>query len=1015
MRGFVGIVILGAVVGLATVAAGADDHRLLVRAAADGRSPYARGSAVWRYPVEPIDMKRPRLTPQPQVVYGTLSPTIDLNGTWAFNPDPPAGFEQDSTSNGWTTIQVPGQWSMQGFEVPGDRAVGYRRTIAVPDDWHGTRIKLRCDAVYGLAKIWVNGLLAGESERTFTPFELDVTELVEPGRANTIALSITNDCVADMISYGQGYARHQLGGIMRDIKLFVAPCVHLGRLHVETTFDEVYEDATLRLVLNIDNQSRSRAEDLRLVCELTDPAGHRVGIEHDAFGLPGVAAGSDLDHTIDITVAAPARWHPEHPNLYTLTVSLERDGQPTERITRRIGFRQVEVRGVQLLVNGRPTKLRGINRHEAHPLLGRALREPFWRTDAELFKAANINYIRTSHYPPDERFIEICDEIGLFVEVEAPVIWAGHGAAPIWKEWNYTDERFAGYFARFVAETIERDRSHPSVIFWSLANESLWSENWERVKVLAERLDPTRPIAFHDQAFGGYNNQGSSMPIANQHYPGPDGAANYQNESARPILFGEYCHLNSYNRQELLFDPGVRDAWGEALAPMWDSIYESGVVVGGAIWSGITDRFYVNGQPVGYDSWGPIDGWRRKKPEWWHVFKSYSPVRVLDRSINLPEGNEPVDVRVENRFEWTNLSGLDIRWRIGDEQGDGEADVAPGERGLVTIRPSSPIRAGQSLDLTFYWPDDRIVNIERLQIGTPAPAAMDEPAAPPLLTETDDAYEISAAGVRWVIDRATGLVRCVDQGDHEIIGRGPLLHLAPHLNTHTLYVEQFEPGPPESAPHFTNWRLTDLKVIRDDHAVVVSSRGRYDQAEGVFTFRFNGLGAVLDYEFTYGASAIDVRELGIVFETPALFDRLSWERVGQWTAYPGDHIGRTIGTARAFRDEAWPEIGPTARPPWGWFLDSTTAGTNDFRSGKRNIRSVRLEDADRRTLSIGSDGTQSARAWVSGGSVKLMIAEYIGPGSERFLGSYHTSKLILEPGSLVAGTIRLSVSVPAAR
>ena len=657
----------------------------------------------------------------------------------------------------------------------------------------------------------------------------------------------------------------------------------------------------------------------------------------------------------------------------------------------------------------RPTKLRGINRHEAHPLLGRAIREPFWRTDAELYKAANINYIRTSHYPPDERFVEICDEIGLFVEVEAPVIWIGHGAAPIWKEWDYTDERFTEYFARFVAETIERDRSHPSVLFWSLANESYWSESWERVKVLAEGLDPTRPMAFHDQSFGDYNNQGSSMPIANQHYPGPDGAANYQNESARPVLFGEYCHLNSYNRQELLEDPGVRDAWGEALAPMWDSMYESDVVVGGAIWSGISDRFYLNGLPVGYDSWGPVDGWRRQKPEWWHVFKSYSPVRVLDRSVSLPEGNERIAVGVENRYEWTNLNELGIRWKIGAEEGNAEAEVAPGERGLLTIRPTSPIRAGEWLSLTFSWPDGRVVNTERLRIGTRTSAARLEAHAPPVLTETDEAYAISAGGVRWVVDRTTGLVRCVDEDDQEIISHGPVLHLAPHLNAHTLYVEQFEAGGPEPVRHFTNWRLADLEVTRGDQAVVVSSRGRYDQAEGVFTFRLDGSGAVLDYEFTTGAGTIDVRELGVVFETPSSFDRLSWERVGQWTTYPDDHIGRTVGTARALRNEAWPEIGPTDRPPWGWPLDSTPAGTNDFRSSKRNIRGIRLEDADGRALSIESDGTLSARAWLSGGSVKLLGAEHIGPGSERFLRSYHTEKLILEPGSSVAGTIRLSV------
>lgn len=250
-------------------------------------------------------------------------------------------------------------------------------------------------------------------------------------------------------------------------------------------------------------------------------------------------------------VKSPLLWDNEHPNLYRLHLDLYEGENSIAQIEKKFGFREVEVRGNRLLVNGRPVKLRGVCRHEAHPLYGRSLTDEEWKADAELYRAANCNFIRTSHYPPAEEFIEYCDELGLFVELEAPVCWIGHHANENWQKLNYKDEKYYDYVLQADMETVHFYRNHPSVIFWSMANESYWNKGFAQVAEYMKKADTTRPFAFHDQAYGGFNNQGSTAPIANIHYPGPGG---YQEatKSDRPMTYGEYCHLNVYNRSELV-------------------------------------------------------------------------------------------------------------------------------------------------------------------------------------------------------------------------------------------------------------------------------------------------------------------------------------------------------------------------------------------------------------------------------------------------------------------------------
>ena len=651
------------------------------------------------------DNSLPRLTPRPACF--TNDPSVDLTGTWRFHPAPPKKFwvGTEAQGEGWADIAVPGEWVMQGFTVEKDAAAAYWRTFDIPAAWQGQRIKLRCDGVFSDATVWVNGQEAGHHEGGFTPFELDVTPCVVFNAANRIALAVKNESVADTLASASQYATHPLGGITRKIGLFAVPDQHLATLNFTTTFDAACKDALLHVKAEIVNEGAAASPATELAITLNDPKPQPVTLPIGAVTLPAMAAGASHTLSLDIPVAAPLKWDAEHPNLYTVVCTLAQGGKTVETVQRRIGFRQVEVRGSELYVNNQPVKLHGVCRHETHPTRGRSLTPELWRQDADLFRKANVNYIRTSHYPPAEEFIEACDELGLFVEEEAPICWAGHGANAIWKTWKDDDEKFRSIIVRETLEMVARDYNHPSVIIWSLANESLWNAHFQHSLDAVKAADPSRPASFHDQAWGPYNNQHNQADIAVFHYPTPE-QADKPDDRGRPMLFGEYCHLNAYNRREIVTDPGVRDAWGQAIASMYDKMYAAKGCLGGAIWSGIDDIFLLpDGKAVGYGSWGPIDGWRRKKPEYWHMKKAYSPIRILDTTLAASASGVPLTVKVENRYDFTNLKELRIEWHLGKESGFVHPDIPPRKHGgHYDSTANRPVRGRRAADAALLRP-----------------------------------------------------------------------------------------------------------------------------------------------------------------------------------------------------------------------------------------------------------------------------------------------------------------------
>lgn len=942
------------------------------------------------------DFVIPRLSPLP-VEVGNQK--VSLAGKWQFNPSPGKDFWKKDRVNNWKSIEVPGEWVMQGFEVEKGKAAGYYRTFTVPSSWEGQRVKLRCNGIYSDSRIYINGKEAGSHLGGFTPFELDVTDLVETGKENRMAVSIRSESLADSTSSASQYAVHPLGGISRDIYMYALPDVNLGMFHISTLFDSTYTDATLKTEIEVVNESAVEAGQLTLQFVLKDASGKEISLKKNSQAVGKLTAGATEKMTVSFEVTDPHKWDSEHPYLYTLTCRLKDKQKVLHETSRRIGFRQVEVRGNQMYINNMPVKLRGVCRHEVMPLRGRSVNGDVWHQDVELFRRGNVNYIRTSHYPPDEALLEACDELGMLVELEAPFCWAHNTTVP--------EDMHDAVLVNQHIEMVNLNRSHPSIIMWSMGNESnLFTEYFKKASEVVKQIDPTRPRIFSQW---GPDADNGELEVTNHHYPGPKGPAMYRN-SKRPVTFDEFCHLNAYNRLELAADPGLRSMWGALLDRMWTDMYRSEGVLGGAIWAGIDDTFFLPGEKaVGYGTWGPIDGWRREKPEYWGMKKAFSPVKIEQKG-NMSAGGI-VRFHVENRHNFSNLSECTIEWKVGKKSGKIAADIVPRAEGDIEVRLPEELRNAEVMELAVTGVRGFVIDEYRFRI-LPEQLKEQTPDLSGTLSwkEGPDVIEIQSGKGYFTIDRRTGLLSAERNGK-TVLHQSPSLMVLP-LNGEGEGIQmvgkdqKFEPYNPVCE----NWLARSVTFVPGEEVVSVKVKGNYKEAEGVLEYRFHKNGEVtFAYDFTM-LQDISPRQTGLVFTLPSSFIHLDWERKGYWTVYPEDNIDALKGEAEAF-DKSLPVsglAGPSQQPSKPWSYDQTAAGSNLFRSTKENIYRADLKSKEGNSVTVISDGTQHVRPWIEKEATRLLVAGYNNPGRENFLIP-HAEKGYrpLKRGDKVEGVVKL--------
>jgi len=896
-----------------------------------------------------IGMEEIQYTPIPQSSEWSQS----LNGVWKFAPKAPAEFSKINSTATWKNIEVPGQWRNQGYDLPKEQATGYFRNFTLPANWGNRQIKLRFGAVFSDCEVFVNGQSVGSHTGGMTPFELDISQASHSGK-NSLALRVTSWSLADKMASASQYACHTLGGISRDVTLFSVPQTHLKDIYIQTDFESSYQNATLKLTLDL-----SHAAEVQLT--LIDDKQNNIITKKQTLKT-GV-------NTLNLPVQSPKHWTPETPNLYTLEISV--NGSETRH---PVGFREIEITQTQILVNGNPVMLRGINRHEADPLRGRSLVKGQWKKDVLLFRDANCNLIRTCHYPPALHLGTAADQHGMWIEVEGPFCW----------ENGPNDPKHHDLTVKQLAEMVKAWRNHPSVLYRSIANESSWGKNFiDAAKVMRE-LDPSRELTFN-WATPTLNKADQDVcRIGNIHYPGFKGAAVAKGCPERLLLFGEYTHLNAYNRRELITDPGLRDRWGRPLAAMWETMWQSPSISGGSIWSGIDDTFFLDGNlTVGYGAWGPVDPWRRPKPEHWHMKKVYSPIHLLNRHAPKLSSTSLI-LKVENRGDFLNFNQLNFTWKHGAQSGQIKSSIDTRKSGEITIAPPEGLKLGTDIILTVTHPLGYV--IDRFVFPTKKQKAFTITSPAPKLTTTPTHFTVDQGSSRYQINRSNGVFSALANGN-AVITQGPHLILTPlnneGNNQMTGETRIFQPF----SRIAQGWSNEAPTATSSKGIITITVPCAYTEAFGSYTYTFAaGKPVELDYCFTM-KTKINPRQTGVAFDMAPGFDRVSWKRAGQWTVYPADHIGRLTGTANLHYQQGVDaiEIGPRTRPSLPWSQDNTAYGSNDFRATKNNIRLAQLKSSTS-SLNIFAekDGTHF-QSILKDGMVQASLLGYSNEGAERFL------------------------------
>jgi len=952
-----------------------------------------------------------RYRPIPVKVRGLARSSILLDGVWQIDPDP-KDRERDLHAPGWGDFRVPGQWLQQGYDIPPDRPAAVAKEILIPKEWTGYRIFLRFDAIHAGTRYWLNGHYLGYSENLFTPVEWEITGAARPGEANRLDLEMKVETVSERLSYASGYAFHNLGGIDRSVRLYALPPVHVKAMHLSTDLDAAYRDANLYLRLTLDIPSGEILKDPVLHLSLYGPDGKQVRHSAPETSLTPSAPGGG---TVEVAahVPDPLKWSAEKPRLYRLVLDLVEGGRILERIERRIGFRKIEVRGRQLYLNGQPIKLAGACHHEIDPLTGRADTMRHAVRDVRLLKEASLNYIRTSHYPPCQELLDAADRLGMYVEVEAPFCWVAASE----------DMSCLREVLTPTSAMIDYCHTHPGVILWSLANESAFNKVFEVSHRLCKALDPTRPTTFNNPDPKGI------CDIANAHYP-PMPYDEVFKDDPRPLLLGEYFFPVCHEQTDVRIDPGLRELWAHGhsdpdsewgkrcassfdtpiLLPgakpgAWSHIYHSDRVIGGAIWAAIDEPFYLPGdRRAGYawvhGFWGLIDAWRRPKPEWWLSKLIFSPIWFPARTVNFSPGQTAIRIPVENRYAFTDLSELEIAWRLGGRQGKLRQALPPGSRGEIEIPVPPGAKEGDILLLRVTGARKELITAAALRLGQASPAPLPQPrAGAPGRREKEGRIAIEGKGYRLVLDLVKG---DLDAGDPA--------HRAPLIAYPALHITRFDfgdlAGP--SAPPYAEFpdartRVVDrVAVLQRPEGLEITIHDRYHMFAGYVRWLIDkkGMGRI-SYEYTYSGKDMNVREVGLKLLLKPQYDEARWQRWSEWEIFPEDHISRTAGKAKARRDPRWGDGPESTKPSWPWSLDQTELGTNDFRAIKLNIYQASLQAPDRSGVRIHARGDVHFRPSLAPNGVWMHLL------SECRLGP-----VALKKGSRIAGEYVVELLTP---
>lgn len=739
---------------------------------------------------------------------------FSLNGEWAFHWSPnPASrpepfYQTDYDVTNWDRIRVPSNWQVEGFGLPiytninypfdtrGYRApknwnpIGsYKRQFRLPPNWSwspttGKQVYLHFDGVDSGFYVWINGQRVGYSQGSKTPAEFNITRFLQAGN---------NEIAVEVIRWPDGaYLEDQdfwrLSGIYRDVYLYCSESVSIRDLEVIADYDPASGAGSLTIDTRVGAQE-GNAVGYELRAQLFQPGENGLVL---GTAAPVRPTGQTQLKT---SIKKVAPWSAESPSLYTLLVTLHGpEDQLIEAVPLKVGFRRVEIRDAKLLVNGNAIVLKGVNRHEHHPATGHIVSRESMIRDIVLMKRHNINAVRTSHYPNNPEWYQLCDEYGIYVMDEANLETHGFGRGqasvivqdPLWEK-AHVDR---------TQRMIERDFNHPSIIIWSAGNEASHGPNTIACHAWGSQRDPSRPFQYENANLNAFDGTGSDL--SGRMYLAAEGIdgmlSKYPN---KPLALIEYTHAMGNSNGNL-------DAY-------WEKAWENEQIAGYFVWDwmdqGLTQRIpYGKIDPWGRSNFSAYGGWWEDRAKVSHdgnfcmnglISADYEPHPGL---ISLKYWQQPVaaklsadkaSLEIKNRYDFTTLDEvLSLYWETRSEgkllaQGNVPLPaIEPGAIATVALPPGARQTAAEAethLNLSFRathqtpsYPKGYEIAREQFAIGTTYVTPTPRTASASLQAgETETIIQVSGSDWMMRFNRKTGALVRWEKSGKSLVKAGP--------------------------------------------------------------------------------------------------------------------------------------------------------------------------------------------------------------------------------------------------
>lgn len=909
---------------------------------------------------------------------------LSLNGVWKIKwvdtpskrPGESDFWGQSADISTWDTITVPSCLEMKGYGDPyyinvdypfSDNApyirmryglynsvASYHRQFELPEGWEERRTVLHFDGIYSAAYVWVNGQYVGYTEGPNTDSEFDLSQVVKPGN-NSIAVQVFRFSDG---SYLEGQDMWHMSGIHRDVYLYATPNTYVQDHFITAQLDDSYTSGSMNVSLNMNNPGgQATAKQVRLV--LRDPKGAEVASQTAAFRFDSGVESMQQEVCFG-SLSGLQLWSSEHPNLYTVeVVQLNEQGTEEMAFATKYGFRKVEIKDGLVYVNGQKMLFKGANTQDTHPLYGRSIDTSTMLRDVVLMKQANMNIVRGSHYPRQPKMYAMFDYYGLFcmdeADIECHANWQNKGAA-ISKAASWRN----AYLDR-TERMVLRDRNHPSIVFWSLGNESGTGSNLQAAYDHCKQLDPQRPVHYE----GATRDRANYTDLWSTMYPSVSDVEEQANYNYRgiPYFMCEYAHA---------MGNGVGN-----LKEYWDVIESSKYGIGGCIWDFVDQSIYdaddIKNQTLtekgfpkymtGYDypqaphqgnfvNNGLVSADRAWSPELAQVKQIYQYIKFNSYDVAKRQ------LTLRNAYRFTNLDCFELSYTLLEDGHEVETGTAP----TVSLAPGAETTLDLDFDAELLPGKEYCLNLQFALNNETSWAEKGYPVAQaqfvlqerngklPAVTATDEAqplavnrdeqgnYSIGNNRVNYRFDGNQGLLTHWSYADYTLIDNAT--------------DEGFD---------YANYRWVENDAASGDNYVTGNGMNRRQlaktpetDAEGNVRLTVKNWGyrcnvmyeytlypnGTLDLQTTYEPQASDLRRIGTRLVLPAELEELSYYARGPWDNFVDRHDAAFLGRYETTVSDMFE---PTPRPQ--------TCGN------RLDMRELKLTDPDTHfSLNIESEG-----------------------------------------------------------